>query len=558
MTDPHADESVDSVRPSRRARRSAPELGRTGGIRRPYRLAALFVLPYLLLGIAWIGSNPAGSAPDESDHLRKAIALAELEIGEEFTGPPYDESPLADRIASTSREVSIPSELAPDGFGCTAFQPEQTANCLPVEKPESGGEVERVTAVGAYPPLGYIPLGLAAKLTDSPYHAFIAARAGSLLMSCAMLWLAFAHLFRWLGRKAVLGAVVALTPMSIFVASSVSTSGLEIMSALVVASVAVVCTRHPDSIRDPRTQLTLALGGVLLLSSRQMGVVSLGVFGLVICFAIGWRRIVDLFRRPRPAFIASVLALLLSGAALFVWETRYDHPSHTGSPVSYGALQRFLIQGFEIIRSGIGNFGWLDTPLPRWGIAVWLVLASLICGMALLIGRRADRWYVAGGLLATLAVAYLTYATLFYPVAAGLQGRHMLPLFVFSPLMAGLVVAERLDASTFREAVPRLFAVVALTMPILQWVGLYWNAHRYAVGSSGPVLFLDSAQWEPRFGWVPWLLVGGVGAVMLGVLTFRSRPTANVSGHHQENAFRLEEATPETEQPRTSRQVELL
>ena len=53
----------------------------------PARTAALFVVPYLLLMLAWGMSNPPGAAPDEADHLIKALGVGQLEVGTKFTGP---------------------------------------------------------------------------------------------------------------------------------------------------------------------------------------------------------------------------------------------------------------------------------------------------------------------------------------------------------------------------------------------------------------------------------------------------------------------------------------
>ena len=49
-------------------------------------LASVFVLAYFLIGVAWVGSNPPGSAPDENDHLLKALAAGHLDIGWEYKG----------------------------------------------------------------------------------------------------------------------------------------------------------------------------------------------------------------------------------------------------------------------------------------------------------------------------------------------------------------------------------------------------------------------------------------------------------------------------------------
>jgi hypothetical protein len=102
----------------------------------------------------------------------------------------------------------------------------------------------------------------------------------------------------------------------------------------------------------------------------------------------------------------------------------------------------------------------------------------------------------------------------------------MLPLFVIVPVLAGVVITDRLG----RNGLVRGFTVVAVLIPVLQFLGLYVNARRYAVGESGkPLIFFGNAQWQPAFGWYPWLLVGLVGCVMLGSILIAFGRTAEPS-----------------------------
>src|SRR5258706_200979 len=83
------------------------------------------------------------------------------------------------------------------------------------------------------------PLGVAARIASTPSGAFHAARLVSLLIATILLFAAVWHLARSLGRWSTLGLVVALTPMAIFASASVSTSGMEIMSAVALAAVMI-------------------------------------------------------------------------------------------------------------------------------------------------------------------------------------------------------------------------------------------------------------------------------------------------------------------------------
>ncbi len=498
-----------SAKPMRQATVPAPRHSRAA------RWAALWVLPYLVLGVVWAFSNPPASAPDEPDHLIKAMAAARLDIGVPFTGSLGD-SPQLVRNASIARTVRVPANLAPDGYPCSQFQPDVTAACLPQGGATGDELVERTTAVGAYPVFLYVPMGLATFAADTPARAFQLARLVSVLMSTVLLYLAVWQLARWLGRGAAVGLSLGLTPMAVFATAAVSTSGIEIMAAAAVAAVTVVATRMPAVLAERSTLVVFAVAGCALVLSRQLGIVTFALLALILLARGGWRVVWSELRRGRIAVMVSVAALGVSAAALAAWELAFDHPVNTGPPLSADAWGAFLDISLSVLHSGIGMFGWLDTPLPGPVVAVWVLLLVGMGGAAVLLGRTADRVTILLSFLAVIAVAYVTYASVFYPVGFGVQGRHLIPLFLIVPMLAGIVVAEQ-GAPVAR----RLGIGVGVLVPLAQAVSVYVNARRYAVGLDGPVLFLDEAEWAPRFGWMPWFGITAFAAVWMGVMIVR-------------------------------------
>ena len=485
------------------------------------RTAALFVLPYLLLMLAWAMSNPPGAAPDELDHLVKALGVGQLEIGKPFTGPTRSNLG-AQRNASISRVVRIPAQLAPNGYACMAFKSKVSAACLP-DGPSAGtGQVEARTTMGAYPPFLYLPAGVAAHLASTPAQAFRVGRLIFAAISAMLLFVGAYQLVAWLGRWSLLGAFVGLTPMAVFSSSILSTSGVEISAGFAVASTVVVVTRRPEALFSRRSQVLLAVSGAALVLSRQLGVVTLGVLLLVMAVRLGPLRLWQLLRARTLVFVLSFAALVTACAAVTWWELTYDHPSNTGTPFSRAALRGFDAGLLDAVRSGVGNFGWLDTPMPKIAVAAWVMVVVVLCGTALLLARAADLWTLLALLAAGLVTAYVVYSIVFSPLGAALQGRHMLPLFVALPLMSGIVVVERLRSSSLRDALPRLYAVTGAVVGVLQLAAVYVNAHRYAVGTSGPLWFLGHEQWRPPLGWPVWLVIAAAGATWLALFAARS------------------------------------
>lgn len=505
------------------ARRRRPSRVMTVARRGGWSGAALFVLPYLLFMIVWAYTNPPGAAPDESDHLIKSIGIARLQIGVPYHPTTPNARAVLRRNDSISRVVGIPARLNPQGFLCTAFHPTRTAACQPTHAPAGTGLVAVRTTVGSYPPALYLPIGLAARAMTTPASAFFAGRTVCVLMATLLIFFGAAHLIRWLGRQALLGAFIGFTPIGVFASSVVSTSGVEICGAFAVACVAVVAMRRPESISKAGTQILLAVVGSALILSRQLGVVTFAGLMILMLLRIGWRPIWQLIREHRPPFLISLAVLAGSGVGIYLWERGYDHPSDTGTLFNKAAIGGFNAISFQTVKDGIGNFGWLDTPFFGWAQAAWIILAVVVIGSAALIGRGPDRWSLVGWLAATWLVAFGVYATVFYPIHVGVQGRHMLPFFMLAPVLAGVVAAERLEVLAV-DAARRLFALTALVMPLLQLLGLYVNARRYAVGVHGPFLFLSSSAWHPAGGWVPWAVVAVLGAVLLVVVILTSRP----------------------------------
>jgi hypothetical protein len=520
-----ADDATDDAFPEPAGAEPAVDVPGGAGRREAWRWAALFVACYVALGIGWVFSNPPSAAPDEHHHLIKAIGMGRLDIGDEYDEPLPAEPLLTRRNLSITRLVEIPAKLDPVGYPCYAFESDRTAACMPDLAPADTGTIVRDTPIGAYPPFAYVPMGVAARAMDTPTQAFLAARLVALGTAAVVLFVGAWFLVRELGRAALLGAFVALTPMSVYAASSVTTSGLEIAGGFAVGALVVVCLRRPGALLRPRTQYAIAGVGSALVLSRQMGIVTLAVL-LTVLAAAAWREVWQLVREHRLPFLVSTALLAASSLAIVWWERTYDHPTDTGSPFAPRVVDDFLARGDDVVHSAVGVFGWLDTPLPGWATVAWVTVAVAVCALALVVGDARERVVLAAVLVATAGVSFASYASVFYPVGASSQGRHLLPLFAFCPTFAGVVVVDRLRAAGADADIllRRLFLVVGVVAGAVQFVSLYVNARRYAVGTSGPVLFLDDAAWDPPLGWLPWLAVGLIGSIALAAVAVASRP----------------------------------
>jgi hypothetical protein len=60
-----------------------------------------------------------------------------------------------------------------------------------------------------------------------------------------------------------------------------------------------------------------------------------------------------------------------------------------------------------------------------------------------------------------------------------------------------------------------MIVVVGIAAALMQVVGWYYNARRYAVGTTGPFVFFGSSEWKPALGWGAWLCVVLLGAGLI-------------------------------------------
>jgi len=501
--------------------RAAPPAGRS----RVARVVGMVLVPYLLLGLFWAVANPATAAPDENDHLVKALGLARLDIG--VPGPPApagttDKGVI--RNASITRVVEIPARLSPDAYPCFRFKPQATGACQPTSPPVTGGDLLVATTVGAYPPFLYPPVGVVATLGPDVPTADLLGRLMVLTASMVLLGLTCAHLARWLGARALVGVAAAATPMVMFCTGSLTTSAIEILAAMGMAAVVTVYGRHPESLREPRTLAVVLVCATALVLSRQLGVVSLGVFtGLLLLLGGGRELLGGLRSGSRPMWV-TVVAPVLAIAAIAVWELRYDHPVLLGPWVSADSLVRFVqMQTLPLVEQSVGWFGWLDVRPPTIVNVVWFAAIVALVLAALVRGDRRDRLVIVGLFVAGVTLSYVTYSRAFYGVDAGLQGRHVIPILSIVPIWSGGVLARHRAGRSWRAGL----MLAAAALPVVVLVGFYLNAQRYAVGLDsgygglGDLWFVPQAQWSPPLGWTFWAVEGVVGAALLGATWYR-------------------------------------
>jgi len=467
------------------------------------------VAGYALLIAAWtLGSAPF-SSPDEWAHYLRALGMAH---GELIGAPVAYSNPQLDPrqeawVAQSARSIMVQPGMAPDGYGCNAFHPDVSAACVEKIVPPAAA-VSRVVVNGTYQPAAYLLPALFLKAASRPVPALLLARLASALICIALIALAAAALAPSLSP----GFHLALTPMALFLAATLNPSGPEVAAALAFTAGMLALARETGG-GGRATWAAIAVGGSMLCLSRSLG--PLWVL-LIAAVWLWWRGLDAAMAAVRSAPRAAAITAALIGAAAVLnrlWEIRYGpklsfprtEPALVALRVSVKALGTWLWQM-------IGVFQYTDSPMPVFAYVLWCAALVALVVCAAWKGSLRDRLALLLAAIIAVATPVLLHAFVLRPIGWAVQGRHVLPVAILLPLLAGEIAAARLSQ--------RLWAAIVAVCAAVQFVGLYADGHRSAVGINGSWLFPLKPEWTPSAGWSIVLLLALSGAGLIVAATF--------------------------------------
>lgn len=463
-----------------------------------------FVVGYGFLALAWAMAQPPFKAPDESAHFVRVLGVAEGQfVGRQAAFNDPAATPLQHAWAQQStRAFDVPADLSPGPGPC-------------VERSRPCRRVRVASPVGTYQPLPYLLPAALANAGGSATSADRLARLGGLLPW--LLLITVAAVLLWdsaLPALSLAGLAVAATPMVVFTGATLNGSGLEIVAGLAFAAGLIRCARDAERASGMVIAATAGSGALLALS-RSTGPLWIAIDLALLVLLVGGRRVWRVVAASRLRWALGAGFVLLAVALNRLWEAAYG-PSVTVSlrPVD-DSLHEIRIEASRVVQSSIGWFGALQVKPPLMVYLLWGVMALGLVVLAWTVASRQQR----GGLLLSIASAILIPVLLIAGVMRHtgfpLQGRHVLPLIVIVPLLAGELAranAARLS-KVARAALPYLFTLVGA----LQALCFYAAARFAAVGADGSWWFLGHASWKPPLGWPPWLLTAFVGAAALAL-----------------------------------------
>jgi hypothetical protein len=479
-----------------------------------------------LLSIAWAFASPLGSGPDEPAHFIKAASV----VRGQLVGPQGD----------TGNIVDVPRYVAWTATqDCFRFDITQAADCAPALQGDPAEIVTTETSAGYYNPVYYTLVGWPT-LLFSDTSGLYAVRIVSALISSAMLAASFAMVAAWRRRTLpTVGLLVALTPMVIYVNGVANPSAFEITGTLAAFVAMLSIITQPSASLLTRRIVVLVTSGVLALGARTVSPLWVALALAVPLLLLGWSDLKRLLTK-RPVVIGT--SIIVAAAALAVaWNTLSTRlaPDARSSPSATDGFQVFPDVGASPIfgflkmitlsvtngNDMIGNFGWMDTPVPDTTIVVWTVLMGSIVLLAVYFLRAKAAAFGAALILCFFFVPPLIQAAFITTGGYIWQGRYGLPILTMLVFgLAAAVSVYRAGRAPAGGSMTRLVVVVAAVCAYAQGYAFASALHRNVVGSSTAWKeMITRPAWSPPGGVLLVLAVFALGLAVLSVVVVRLR-----------------------------------
>jgi hypothetical protein len=463
-----------------------PAQASTGSEASLTRPIAKFAATVFALLAVWSITMPLFSSPDENAHFVKSAAVVRgVLVGDDL------EPTILRSYWSTTVDIDRQFDAANWIPWCFAPMPAEPACDSPLGTTDPRNPTPETT-MGRYPPLVYLVPGLATFLGPSDTAVWVA-RLFVAAFSTMLLTFAYAHLLRM--RRPTSALLLAFTPGAVFLAATVSTSGMEIVAAITTWVLLTAALRNELNHRSDRIGLGIALVG--LTTARPLGPVLVAIVAtLCVVASPAPKRALDILRKHWALATATIVAeLAMLGWYVTVYSEHLDSPLVAGQPAQglVEVSQMALGHVPRLVEQAIGNYGWLDTPTPTplvWAFLGMVLVAVLRMWGSATVRERATLCSLVAVTVIVSVVLDLNYYRLFRYV--GGQGRHLMPLLVGVPLL----LLHRWTPTR------QTHSVVSWTWAIITAGAGLFALRRYTVGVKDGNFFdmFTAARWSPLLG----------------------------------------------------------
>jgi hypothetical protein len=297
-----------------------------------------------------------------------------------------------------------------------------------------------------------------------------------------------------------------------------------------VAGLVLLDPRAPGASHDRLTLVGLVVGAVMMVSTRPLSPVWLGLMGTVLLLTSSRRRLRALLGRRDVRAGTAVVAL--AAVAAVAWLRTY-RPLQGDNTVpanldALGALRVSFEQLGTMWIQIVGVFGWLDAPSPWLVVVVWCAALVTFVAAALASATPSLRVALAAATAVAIAVPPLIQATQLDTGQPIWQGRYTLPLALGMPILAGWALDR--GGQRWRDLLRHPARVALAGMALGHLVAFYFALRRYVVGTSGPVWIFGREQWDAPVP--PSVLVLGFATLCGGLVVLAERTLAAPAPRH--------------------------
>ena len=470
-----------------------------------------FGVAVFALMAVWSLMTPLFSGPDEPSNFVRSAAV----VRGEWVGDNVLPSPLKSYWTTT---VNIDPQFGAANNIPWCFAPFS-------ERPGCGSRLENTqvtdipawTNMGRYPIVSFFISGIGTVFGAQD----LSVRAARLMMSlaCALLIaLSVAAMKR--RTTSSIGVLLAMLPGTVFLASTMNPSALEICAAI------ALWTIMPSVIAHDRTRfdlLAFGVAGALLILTRAIGPV---LYVLVIALsyvATKQRRpLMVIAQQFRNALAIHGIAVLFAGwwyLKIYSFQTNNVLSEGIASISRRSQIDEAVRHIPMLLDQAVGNFGWLDAPMPRVALYIIVVLYCVVLARGIVVGSAGTRIAMIALCLVTILVVIVLDVNYYSMLRAfGAQGRHIVPLLVGLPIIA---------AGSFAWKRNWEVAAVGIWGLVMVWAGL-GALRRYTVGINGDNamdMFTDRA-WNPVLGFWPTVMMLILSTLAVVCVFPYSRPSA--------------------------------
>lgn len=408
-------------------------------------LSFVWVLLALMLTIgSWSLATPLTQGPDEPDHMIQAAAVVRGQFGGTQSEEHLNGIPIGEVGAVEVPKWVLQFPNVSDSISICTTAPQ---SCKFVNHPPTGGSntanVLSGTQFSRFPPLYYLIVGLPS-LLGTGSGAEWGMRFTGVLLDSALLALGLFLLARYHPRRLpLLAAMVALSPMVLFLTSVVSSSGIEVAAGF-AAWCGGLCVVERARI-PPMLAVLTGLSFIALILSRPISLYNAVVIVTALALFLGWARSRELLRNRsfRPTWVLAIASAVLAGCYLVAVGEPYLEGTPKNPPLDLiGSISLTLhLSGSRLLQC-VGDFGWVALPAPRWVQVLWITALVGFLAYGLAVSRRVRR------ALPFLVLSIVVMPVIFESpridsVGAYWSGRYWLPLAVGLPLVASGIELHR-------------------------------------------------------------------------------------------------------------------